>query len=204
MRFIPAVSPVQIQVPLPNSMERRKALHGTPNGPLVKWLRHGPFTAVTWVRIPYGSPSHKTLWHRGVLWVSKPNIRRVWTVIFGSFEGNHIEVRRCRRTSFVNFHNLLQWGRRLAAFGRISFVDANALHCFCHAGSRSSLHCKKAPCPVGHGALMGLCYLLALESTSSFSWAMKAAVSITPRSPSARCRTETVPDSASLSPMTSI
>ena len=26
------------------------------NGPLVKWLRHGPFTAVTWVRIPYGSP----------------------------------------------------------------------------------------------------------------------------------------------------
>ena len=32
------------------------------NGPLVKWLRHGPFTAVTWVRIPYGSPSHKTSW----------------------------------------------------------------------------------------------------------------------------------------------
>ena len=29
-------------------------------GPLVKWLRHGPFTAVTWVRIPYGSPSHRT------------------------------------------------------------------------------------------------------------------------------------------------
>ena len=25
-------------------------------GPLVKWLRHGPFTAVTWVRVPYGSP----------------------------------------------------------------------------------------------------------------------------------------------------
>ena len=23
--------------------------------PLVKWLRHRPFTAVTWVRIPYGS-----------------------------------------------------------------------------------------------------------------------------------------------------
>ena len=29
------------------------------DGPLVKWLRHGPFTAVTWVRIPYGSPSYK-------------------------------------------------------------------------------------------------------------------------------------------------
>ena len=26
------------------------------NGPLVKWLRHRPFTAVTWVQIPYGSP----------------------------------------------------------------------------------------------------------------------------------------------------
>jgi hypothetical protein len=26
------------------------------NGPLVKWLRHRPFTAVTGVRIPYGSP----------------------------------------------------------------------------------------------------------------------------------------------------
>ena len=25
-------------------------------GPLVKWLRHRPFTAVTRVRIPYGSP----------------------------------------------------------------------------------------------------------------------------------------------------
>src|SRR5690606_40369055 len=27
-----------------------------PCGPLVKWLRHRPFTAVTGVRIPYGSP----------------------------------------------------------------------------------------------------------------------------------------------------
>ena len=43
-------------------------------GPLVKWLRHGPFTAVTWVRIPYGSPTHKT---PSVLWVtsSKSDIR---------------------------------------------------------------------------------------------------------------------------------
>ena len=29
------------------------------NGPLVKRLRHGPFTAVTWVRFPYGSPDKK-------------------------------------------------------------------------------------------------------------------------------------------------
>ena len=26
------------------------------HGPLVKRLRHRPFTAVTWVRFPYGSP----------------------------------------------------------------------------------------------------------------------------------------------------
>ena len=35
---------VQIRHPLPQ------------HGPLVKRLRHGPFTAVTWVRFPYGSP----------------------------------------------------------------------------------------------------------------------------------------------------
>ena len=29
-------------------------------GPLVKWLRHRPFTAVTRVRVPYGSP----IWRR--------------------------------------------------------------------------------------------------------------------------------------------
>ena len=36
------MSPVRIRSPLP--------------GPLVKRLRHRPFTAVTWVRFPYGSP----------------------------------------------------------------------------------------------------------------------------------------------------
>ncbi len=38
---------------------RRRASHRYPmgsSGPLVKWLRHGPFTAVTWVRVPYWSP----------------------------------------------------------------------------------------------------------------------------------------------------
>ncbi len=52
MRFIPAVSPVQIQVPLPEAQPILRLLYG----PLVKWLRHRPFTAVTWVQIPYGSP----------------------------------------------------------------------------------------------------------------------------------------------------
>ena len=31
------------------------------DGPLVKWLRHGPFTAVTWVRVPYGSPHRQSV-----------------------------------------------------------------------------------------------------------------------------------------------
>ncbi len=54
MRFIPAVSPVRIQVPLP---KRRRYFYLRLNlGPLVKRLRHRPFTAVTWVRFPYGSP----------------------------------------------------------------------------------------------------------------------------------------------------
>ena len=60
MRFIPAVSPVQIQVPLPHTGEMPGISpvpdRVKPKGPLVKWLRHGPFTAVTWVRVPYGSP----------------------------------------------------------------------------------------------------------------------------------------------------
>ena len=63
MRFIPAVSPVQIQSPLPKPGEMYHVSPGPLkglSGPLVKWLRHGPFTAVTWVRIPYGSPSHRT------------------------------------------------------------------------------------------------------------------------------------------------
>ncbi len=44
MRFIPAVSLVRIQLQ-------------PPSGPMVKRLRHRPFTAVTRVRFPFGSPS---------------------------------------------------------------------------------------------------------------------------------------------------
>ena len=41
-----------------SSRRYHRGAHGAPEpyGPLVKWLRHRPFTAVTWVRIPYGSP----------------------------------------------------------------------------------------------------------------------------------------------------
>ena len=66
MRFIPAVSPVRIQSPLPSTGETPTASHQSPpsankDGPLVKWLRHGPFTAVTWVRVPYGSPLRQSV-----------------------------------------------------------------------------------------------------------------------------------------------
>ena len=64
MRFIPAVSPVQIQSPLPDRRDAQASLrYPSTNkyGPLVKWLRHGPFTAVTWVRVPYGSPLRQSV-----------------------------------------------------------------------------------------------------------------------------------------------
>ena len=64
MRFIPAVSPVQIQSPLPKPGEMYHVSPGPLkglSGPLVKWLRHGPFTAVTWVRVPYGSPLRQSV-----------------------------------------------------------------------------------------------------------------------------------------------
>ena len=59
IRFIPEVSPVRIQVPLPKARDAKasRVLYG----PLVKWLRHGPFTAVTWVRVPYGSPLRQSV-----------------------------------------------------------------------------------------------------------------------------------------------
>ena len=60
IRFIPEVSPVRIQSALP---KRGHILRCVPfpskYGPLVKWLRHRPFTAVTWVRVPYGSPDER-------------------------------------------------------------------------------------------------------------------------------------------------
>ncbi len=71
MRFIPAVSSVRILLPLPgnatfqvafttqsgNACFRKKTVL---YGPVVKRLRHRPFTAVSRVRFPSGSPN-KTL-----------------------------------------------------------------------------------------------------------------------------------------------
>ena len=38
------------------------------HGPLVKWLRHRPFTAVTRVRVSYGSPTPYGERHQGQTW----------------------------------------------------------------------------------------------------------------------------------------
>ena len=60
MRFIPAVSAVQIRSPLPNqtllfrAIAKKEWMVGH-NGPMVKRLRHRPFTAITRVRVPVGS-----------------------------------------------------------------------------------------------------------------------------------------------------
>ena len=52
MRFIPAVSPVRIQVPLLQGTNYFVPLY---LGPVVKRLRHRPFTAVSRVRFSSGS-----------------------------------------------------------------------------------------------------------------------------------------------------
>ena len=59
--------------------------------PLVKWLRHGPFTAVTWVQIPYGSlPQFNFLalsngglpkWLKGTVLKTVRRLCRAWVQI---------------------------------------------------------------------------------------------------------------------------
>lgn len=55
IRFIPEVSPVRIQVPLP-FIKFGHCPFPYSNGPVVKRLRLRPFTAATRVRVPSGSP----------------------------------------------------------------------------------------------------------------------------------------------------
>ena len=57
-RFIPDRSMVRIHSPLP---------HFYHHGPMVKRLRHHPFTVVTGVRFPLGSPEYKI---RELVWLS--------------------------------------------------------------------------------------------------------------------------------------
>ena len=57
MRFIPAVSVVRIHLQPPRSFPAPdRGPEKTIYGPMVKRLRHRPFTAVTRVRFPFGSP----------------------------------------------------------------------------------------------------------------------------------------------------
>ena len=58
MRFIPAVSLVRIRLPLPAFIDKGSSSpnRGSRSGPVVKGLRHRPFTAATRVRISSGSP----------------------------------------------------------------------------------------------------------------------------------------------------
>ena len=83
MRFIPAVSPVRIQVPLPDRKAQR--LLRLFFGPLVKWLRHRPFTAVTWVRVPYGSPKKRE---------SEPDSLFFWCRAFGTRRSTSLKRER--------------------------------------------------------------------------------------------------------------
>ncbi len=58
---------VKLYEPLAQAAEHLPFKQGVPgsipgwltNGPLVKRLRHRPFTAESWVRFPYGSPYYK-------------------------------------------------------------------------------------------------------------------------------------------------
>ena len=58
-------------------------------GPLVKRLRHGPFTAVTWVRFPYGSPKKER------------HLDGVFLFLSPSYEESHLSP-RLRGIGFAN------------------------------------------------------------------------------------------------------
>ena len=51
-RAVVGSSPTRGAWVLKGQRVRKLIAHHTQNGSLVKWLRHRPFTAVTWVQIP--------------------------------------------------------------------------------------------------------------------------------------------------------
>ena len=65
-------------------------------GPLVKRLRHHPFTVVTWVRVPYGSPAKSTPFSVCFFAVARttwgePTVRKMHSIFFAEgfpFMGN--------------------------------------------------------------------------------------------------------------------
>ena len=130
------VSPVQIQVPLPNPQGRPgRAPYGETiwrgrekYGPLVKWLRHRPFTAVTWVRIPYGSPRQKKPDPFRFRPVERPETAH--TQVPSSFSPQKL------KTAFAGtpgpgapqFGGLAQLVRALASHARGHWFESSSLH----------------------------------------------------------------------------
>ena len=74
------------------------------NGPLVKRLRHGPFTAVTWVRFPYGSPKKEKTW----LW---KELTQLWLPRVASGKEPTCQLRRCNRLEFNPWVRKIPWRR---------------------------------------------------------------------------------------------
>ena len=74
-------------------------------GPLVKRLRHRPFTAVTWVRFPYGSPKRSSSPFR-------------WAAYFCIIHGNRRE-RKSPSTKSMDFSYLFCNDDKAAALGMI-------------------------------------------------------------------------------------
>ena len=91
-------------------------------GPLVKRLRHGPFTAVTWVRFPYGSPkqkgvqkhsffvlpmrTHRRIHHRACAWIGFANLTKGRSVLaqelLGKFSAESFCSKAPSRTFIVH------------------------------------------------------------------------------------------------------
>ncbi len=99
------------------------------SGPLVKWLRHRPFTAVTRVRIPYGSPfffgqhakKQKGL-HRSFLKESMLNTQRSVAMCTCTFKGKEGMLRSQHP---VATHALVRPVlRRISSAGRASALQA--------------------------------------------------------------------------------
>ena len=90
MRFIPAVSVVRIHLQPPNlsgSPAFRCEPETADHGPMVKRLRHRPFTAVSRVRFPFGSPYGHVAQlvrapasHAGGRWFESSSLHHTWKI----------------------------------------------------------------------------------------------------------------------------
>ena len=134
------MSSVQVRLPLP--------------GPLVKRLRHRPFTAVTWVRFPYGSPNKKS------------RCLRIGIFLFHEMCGNRKAVKKtCRWHVFRPWEIPLMSGHGLQDCGRTSktvtthFFNSRTGHPNPYAGIKA---CRQTVYEATR-----FCYLLQLPINSS-------------------------------------